>query len=605
VRRAVQLAAPFGPRIAVLLVVVVLQQAAMILPPLLLKRLIDDGVLRGDGRLVTGLAMAVAGLEVASAGLGLAAGYLAARVGEGLVFTIRARLCAHVERLPISFFTHTRTGALISRVTNDVQGAEQAFTSTLPGVAADVVSLVLLTVAMVYLSWQVTLAGLILLPLFLYLAKHAGRRLGALTERWMGHNADFSALVGERFSVAGALLVRLSSRPGAGDAQLVQSAGRLRDVGVNLAMIERVFSLSLTLVAALATVSVYLVGGHFAIRDRVSLGTLLALTALLGRLYGPLSGLSGARVAAATALVSFERIFELLDLRPAVRQRPGAVTASSDDASVEFDHVSFRYPTAQAATVPSLRLEGAEGPHAITGTLWDVSFRVASGRHVALVGPSGAGKSTVAHLVARLYDATGGAVRIGGRDVRDLTQESLAATVGVISQDAHLFHATVRENLLVARPDAVEAELVRACRAAQLWDLVASLPDGLDTVVGQHGYLLSGGEKQRVAIARLLLKAPRVVVLDEATAHLDVEVEAAIQHMLHSVLRDHTCLIITHRLPTVRDCDEILVLDGGRVVERGRHEELLAAQGLYAVLHNVQSQTELCATSEEKVLSRN
>lgn len=560
----------------------------MVLPPLLLKRLIDDGVMTGDGGLVTALALTVAGLELASAGLGLLAGYVAARVGEGLVYTIRTRLCAHLERLPISFFAHTRTGALISRVTNDVHGAETAFTSTLPGVAADVVGLALVTIAMLYLSWQVSLAGVVLLPLFFYLAKSAGRRLGAMTERWMQRNADFSALVGERFSVAGALLLRLCSRPGAADAQLGESAGRLRDVGVRLAMIERIFSMSLTLIAALATVSLYLAGGHLAIRGRVSVGTLLALTALLGRLYGPLSGLSNARVAVTTALVSFQRVFELLDLQPTVRQRPGAVPLPGGAAWVEFERVCFRYPAANDVTVPSLRVEGTDGAPPTGEALRDVSFRIAPGRHVALVGRSGAGKSTVAHLVARLYDVTGGAVRIGGFDVRDLTLESLAAAVGVVSQEAHLFHTSIRANLLLARPDATEPELVAACRAAHLWELVCSLPDGLDTIVGQHGHLLSGGEKQRVAIARLLLKAPQIVVLDEATAHLDTELEAVIKHVLGTALKGRTCLVITHRLSTIRDCDEILVLDRGRLVERGCHEELLNAGGLYALLYRAQ-----------------
>lgn len=561
----------------------------MVLPPLLLKRIIDDGVMTGDGGLVTTLALAVAALELASVGLGLLAGYVAARVGEGLVYAIRTRLCAHVERLPISFFTHTRTGALISRVTNDVHGAELAFTSTLPGVAADVVGLVLVTIAMLYLSWQASLAGVVLLPLFFYLAKQAGRRLGALTERWMQRNGDFSALVGERFSVAGALLVRLSGRPGAGEAPLAESAGRLRDVGVRLAMVERVFAMSLTLIAALATVSLYLVGGHLAIRGSVSVGTLLALTALLGRLYAPLSGLSNARVAIASALVSFQRVFELLDLQPAVRQKRGAVPLPGGTASVEFDRVSFRYPPAGDVTVASLRLEGAGGKPAAGDTLSDLSFRVAPGQHVALVGPSGAGKTTVAHLVARLYDVTGGSVRVGGRDVRDLTLDSLGAAVGVISQEAHLFHASIRANLLLARPDAAEPELVAACRAAHLWELVRALPDGLDTVVGQHGTVLSGGEKQRVAIARLLLKAPQIVVLDEATAHLDAELETVMKQVLGTALKGRTCLVITHRLATIRDCDEILVLDGGRLVERGRHEELLKAGGRYALLHHAQS----------------
>jgi ATP-binding cassette subfamily B protein len=572
-----------------LLVVVVLQQVAMVLPPLLLKRIIDDGVLTGDGGLVTMLALAVAALEIASVGLGLLAGYVAARVGEGLVYAIRTRLCAHVERMPISFFTHTRTGALISRVTNDVHGAELAFTSTLPGVAADVVGLVLVSIAMLYLSWQASLAGVVLLPLFFCLAKLAGRRLGALTEHWMQRNGDFSALVGERFSVAGALLVRLSGHPGAGEAQLAESAGRLRDVGVRLAMVERVFSMSLTLIAALATVSLYLVGGHLAIRDRVSVGTLLALTALLSRLYAPLSGLSNARVAITTALVSFQRVFELLDLQPAVRQKPGAVPLPGGPASVEFDRVSFCYPTAGAVTVASLRLEGADGKPAAGETLSNLSFRVAPSQHVALVGPSGAGKTTVAHLVARLYDVTGGAVRVGGHDVRDLTLDSLGAAVGVISQEAHLFHASIRANLLLARPDATEPELVAACRAAHLWELVRALPDGLDTIVGQHGAVLSGGEKQRVAIARLLLKAPQIVVLDEATAHLDAELETVMKQVLGTALKGRTCLVITHRLATIRDCDEILVLNGGRLVERGRHDELLELDGLYALLHHSQS----------------
>jgi ATP-binding cassette subfamily B protein len=587
--RAARMAAPFAPAIGLVLVLVVAQEVAMVLPPLLLKQLVDEGVLQADAGRVTTLALAVAGLELFSALAGFGVAWASARVGEGLVHRLRVRMFEHVQRMPVAFFTRAQTGALVSRISGDVRGAEQAVTAVLPGIVSDLVGLALVASAMLYLSWPATVGALLLFPLFLYLARHVARRLRHLTRQWTQRSAAMSALLTERLNLPGALLVKLFARPGDEGARFARQSARLRDVGVGMGVVGQAFSGSLTLMAGLATVCVYLVGGHLAVGGRLSVGTLIALTALLGRLSSPIARLSSVRVGITAVQVSFERILELLDLRPMIREQPGAVALPNGAATVEFDRVCFRHPAASEVAPASLRLAESDPGEHVLWTLRDVSFRIAPGRRVALIGPSGAGKTTIGHLLARLHDPTEGAVRIGPYDLRDVTMDSLSATVGVISQDAHLFHASVRENLLLARPDATTEELVRACRAAHVWAVVAGLPDGLDTVVGDHGHRLSGGERQRLAIARLLLKAPSIVVLDEATAHLDAESERAVQQALDGALEGRTCLVIAHRLSTIRGCDEILVVEGGRIVERGGHDELLDARGAYARAYRAQS----------------
>ncbi|MFZ5850023.1 MAG: ABC transporter ATP-binding protein [Actinomycetota bacterium] len=588
VRRIAGFAAPYRREIAVFLALVVLDAATVVVTPLLFKVIIDDGVVPRRPAVIVWVALAVAGLAVLDAALTLAQRWFSARIGEGLIYDLRTRVFGHVQQMPVAFFTRAQTGALVSRLNTDVIGAQQAFTSTLSSVVSNAVSLVLVVVTMLVLSWQVTLGALALLPVFLLPARWVGRRLQQLTRESMQLNAELSSTMTERFNVAGALLVKLFGRLPAERAAFAERAGRVRDVGVLSAMYGRVFFTALGLVAALATALTYGVGGLLAVQGTLQVGTLVALAALLGRLYGPLTALSNVQVDVMTALVSFERVFEVLDLPPMVDDRPGATKLPADANTVEFDGVSFRYPRAEEVSLASL--EAVARPETPGGqeVLHDVSFRAGPGELVALVGPSGAGKTTVTALVARLYDTTAGTVRIGGHDVREVTQESLHRVVGVVTQDAHMFHDTIRANLAYARPEATEEELVDACRAAQIWDLVSSLPDGLDTVVGDRGYRLSGGEKQRLALARLLLKAPAVVVLDEATAHLDSESELAVQRALETALAGRTSLVIAHRLSTVRDADLILVLDGGRVVERGRHEDLLAAGGLYAELYRTQ-----------------
>jgi len=588
VRRVASFARPYTAIIVWFLVLVVISSGLVVATPLLFKKIIDDGVRTGDAELVTWLSLLVALIAFLEAGLTLAQRYFSSRIGEGLIYDLRTRVFAHVQRMPLAFFTRTQTGALVSRLNNDVIGAQRAFTSTLSGVVSNVITLVLVGAAMLLLSWQITLLAVVMLPLFLLPARWAGRKLAGLTHEQMQVNASLSSAMTEQFNVGGALLAKLFGRAADDDRDFSDQADQVRGLGVRIAMISRIFFSALTLVAALATALVYGLGGHLAIQGTLTVGTLVALAALMGRLYGPLTALSNVQVDVMTALVSFERVFEVLDLEPALKDADDAVALPQSAATVEFDDVRFRYPGAGDVSLASLEtvavLDGKVGGEVLHG----VSFTARPGELVALVGPSGAGKTTITHLVARLYDVDVGAVRIDGHDVRSVTQESLHSVVGYVTQDAHMFHDSIRANLRYARPDATEQEMEQALRAAHVWELVESLPSGLDTVVGDRGYRLSGGERQRLAIARLLLKAPSIVVLDEATAHLDSESEVAVHQALDSALQGRTSLVIAHRLSTVRNADQILVVDRGDIVERGTHEELLARGGLYADLYRTQ-----------------
>ena len=589
VRRILTYARPYRALIILFLITLVVTSLLSVAQPLLIPRLVDDGIAAGDAQVVTVTALLIAGLAILDAGLGLVGRWFSSRIGEGLIYDLRTEVYDHVQRQSIAFFTRAQTGALISRLNSDVIGAQQAFTSTLGGVLGNMISVTVVLLAMFALSWQVTLVSLILVPLFLLPARWMGRRLQALTREQMGLNADMSAQMTERFNVAGALLVKLFGRPDDETASFGARAARVRDIGVRMAMANRWFFTGLTLVASLATAIVYGLGGNLVIQGVMTLGTLLALVGLLAQLYGPLTALSNVRVDVMTALVSFDRVFEVLDLQPMVTEAPDAGPVPSGPLQVEFDDVRFRYPSAAEVSLASL--ESVARPEAPTGgaeVLQGVDFTVPAGSLTALVGPSGAGKTTITGLLSRLYDPTDGVVRVGGLDIRQVSLASLRQAIGVVTQDAHLFHDTIRANLLYARPDASEDDLMDACRSAQIGGMIDSLPDGLDTVVGDRGHRLSGGEKQRLALARLLLKGPRVVVLDEATAHLDSESEAAVQRALDNALVGRTSVVIAHRLSTIRKADQILVIDDGRVVERGRHEELLAADGQYAELYRTQ-----------------
>lgn len=587
-RRVLSYAGPYRRMIAWFLAVVVLDSVLVITVPLLLKSLVDDGVIPQDSGVVVRLSVVVAVIALADAALTVVQRWFSARIGEGLINDLRTEVFAHVLRQPIAFFTRAQTGSLVSRLNSDVVGAQQAFTSVLSNVVSNVVSVLLVIGAMFALSWQLTLGSLLLVPVFLIPAKLMGRRLAGLASRQMSLNADMGTRMTERFNVAGALLVKLFGDPRREEDEYSERAGRVRDIGVQIAINRTVFMAALTAVAALATAMVYGFGGVMAVSGTLSVGTLLALAALLGRLYGPLTSLSNVRVDIMTALISFERVFEVLDLKPLVSEREDPVDLPSGPLGVELDDVSFRYPSADEVSLASLEATASGDRRAGGPVLHDVSLAVRPGQLVALVGPSGAGKTTLTSLVTRLYDPTSGVVRIGGVDLRDASFASLRGRVGVVTQEAHLFHDTIRANLLYARPEATDAEIREAIVAAQIADLVDDLPEGLDTVVGDRGHRLSGGEKQRLAIARLLLKAPDVVVLDEATAHLDSESEVAVQHALDAALEGRTSIVIAHRLSTIRQADLIVVLDHGRVVETGRHAELLAAGGLYADLHTTQ-----------------
>jgi ATP-binding cassette subfamily B protein len=510
--------------------------------------------------------------------------WFSARIGEGLIYDLRSEVFAHVQRQSIAFFTRTQTGALISRINSDVMGAQQAFTATLSGVISNVISLLLVTIAMLFLSWQITLFSLALLPLFLLPTKWVGRKIQSLTRDSFELNAQMSSTMTERFNVSGALLVALYGKHSAEKEYFRSRARRVADIGIQLALLNRLFFISLTSVAAIATAFAYGIGGHLAINGSITVGSMIAITALLARLYGPLTALSNIRIDVMTALVSFERVFEVLDLAPMVTSKPGATALKTSMPRVEFKDVSFRYPKADEISLASLesaaKLETVDSGEILKG----VSFTAEPGTLTALVGPSGAGKTTISALIPRLYDVTGGSIEIDGHDIRDVELESLRDCIGVVMQDAHLFHETIAENLRYAKEDATREEMEEACRSAQIWNLIDSLPQGLETMVGERGHRLSGGEKQRLAIARLLLKSPAVVILDEATAHLDSENESLVQDALKHALKGRTSIVIAHRLSTVMEADQILVINNGVVAERGRHEELISAGGLYSEL---------------------
>jgi ATP-binding cassette, subfamily B, bacterial len=596
IKRIAGYARPYRLKLTIYLFATAVDAAITVVNPLLLRQLIDNGIIAKDEGVVLAVALTVAGVTVFDAFLGVVNRYFSSRIGEGLIYDLRTQVFDHVQRQPLAFFTRAQTGSLVSRLDGDVVGAQQAIVGVLSSVLSNVLSLIVILITLFYLSWVVSLIGLLLIPLFIFPARRLGRRLQRLSREAMQLNAEMGSTMTERFNVAGAMLAKLYGRPREESELFSAKAFKVREIGVTRDMYGSVFMIAITLLTGLFTAVVYGVGGSLVVRGTFEFGTLVALSQLLARVYGPIGSLSNVQIQVMTALVSFDRVFEVLDLEPLIKEKPGAAVLAARDAggtapSVAFDRVSFRYPTASEvslASLESIALKRPERTDAAAGVLHEVSFTAPGGKLTALVGPSGAGKTTITQLVSRMYDPNDGAVRIGGHDIRDVTLESLHSVVGVVTQDAHLFHDTIRANLAYARPSATERELIEACRAAQIWDLVAVLPDGLDTVVGDRGYRLSGGEKQRVALARLLLKAPSIVVLDEATAHLDSESEFAVQQALSVALEGRTSLVIAHRLSTVREADQILVIESGQVAETGTHEQLLEAGGLYADLYLTQ-----------------
>jgi len=580
-KRIASFAVPYKASLTLFLITVVIDAFLIVATPLLLRRLIDEGVIPKNTELVTNLAIAVGVIAVADALFSMAGRWFSSRIGEGLIYDLRKQIFEHVQKQSIAFFTRTQTGALISRLNSDVIGAQQAFTSTLSGVISNLLSLILVALAMFTLSWQITLISLVLLPVFLIPTKWVGRKLQGYTRQSFDLNAQMSATMTERFNVSGALLVSLYGDSKKEKNEFAQKARRVADIGISIAMLNRIFFIALTSVAAVATAVAYGIGGHLAISGELTVGTLLAITALLARLYGPLTALSNVRVDVMSALVSFERVFEVLDLKPMVTDRVDAMNLTDTKLDLRFKDVSFNYPKAEEISLASLEITAKPEIVSSGEVLKGISFTVASGTLTGIVGPSGAGKSTISSLIPRLYDVNQGVISINGTDIRDYTIKSLRNSIGVVTQDSHMFHDSILVNLKYAKSDATSNEIEAACKSARIWDFIQSLPNGLDTVVGERGHRLSGGEKQRLAIARLLLKQPSLVILDEATAHLDSENEALVQAALKEALVGRTSIVIAHRLSTIAHADQILVIDNGEIVEQGKHEQLVEKRGLY------------------------
>ena len=589
ISRITRFAIPYKISLIFFMITVVIDAFLIIASPLLLRKLIDDGVIPKDFELVTSLAVLVGIIAILDAVFSMIGRWFSARIGEGLIYDLRKQVFEHVQRQSIAFFTRTQTGALISRLNSDVIGAQQAFTTTLSGVVSNSLSLLLVIITMLTLSWQITLVSLVLLPVFLIPTKWVGRKLQGLTRQSFDINAQMSSNMTERFNVSGALLVSLYGDSEKEKSEFATKARKVADIGISIAMLNRIFFIALTSIAAIATAVAYGIGGHLAINDQLTVGTLLAITALLARLYGPLTALSNVRVDVMSALVSFERVFEVLDLQPMVTDSQNAKMLKTDKPEVTFDSVSFTYPSAKEISLASL--EAVAKPELVESgeVLKNISFTVLPGTLTGIVGPSGAGKSTISSLIPRLYDVTSGRIFIDGLDIRQYSIKSLRENIGVVTQDSHMFHDSIYANLLYADSNVSKDEIENACRAAQIWDFIEGLPNGLETVVGERGHRLSGGEKQRLAIARLLLKKPSLVILDEATAHLDSENEALVQAALKEVLKNRTSIVIAHRLSTIVNADQILVIDSGSIVERGTHEELVIKKGLYFDLYERQN----------------